>query len=135
MPLIQQNTFYGKIYLKSCAGTYHCITVDCFLHILLLTNILDLNLKTTSTGDRQNNDQFAESEHKFDWALQLYQGLLFESIRIADILGNVEFTKIEQIIQKERLLTCPTTRFWKHMNMIRIMKIVIWQIAYDICYT
>lgn len=39
-----------------------------------------------------------KAEHKFDRALQLYQGLLFESIRIADILGNVEFTKIEQII-------------------------------------
>lgn len=58
--------FYGKIYLKSCARTYHC---RLFLHILLLTNILDLNLKTTSTGDRQNNDQFAESR------AQIWQGI------------------------------------------------------------
>lgn len=62
-----------------------------------------------------------KAEHNFDRAVQLSHRLLFESIKIADILGNVELTKIEQIISKGRLLKYPTTKFWKHMNMIQIM--------------
>lgn len=42
MPLIQQNTFYGKIYVKSCARTYHC---RLYFVTLLLSNILGLSMK------------------------------------------------------------------------------------------
>lgn len=70
----------------------------------------------------------ATMKEKFDKTLQLYHKLLSGSIRVDDIMGNVELTEIEQIIkeERERLSKYPTAKLWiQYMDMIHIMKIFI----------